>query len=108
MEFEAFEMVMYADLTWKEFEETKPRIAVLPMGSIEQHGFHLPLGNDSYVADGIMKRVSEKMGRRVLILPTLFYGCSTATKGFPGGISLRPETVTMVLMDICKELARNG
>jgi creatinine amidohydrolase len=56
-------------------------VAILPLGATEQHGHHLPLGTDIFLAEGISRKLSEKTG--ALLLPTLSFGYS-----WFGGISL--------------------
>ncbi|MEM3586585.1 MAG: creatininase family protein [Candidatus Jordarchaeaceae archaeon] len=75
---------------------------ILPIGSIEQHGPHLPLGTDSY----IVKRLSETLAAELKmdLFPVLKYGVSFEHRGFPGTISIRPETLTRTVSEICKNL----
>lgn len=95
-------------LTSDEFAERVKRdhLVVLPFGSIEEHGSHLPLGTDSFQCEEVVKRIAEMFG--ALVLPPMRYGECRTTRGFPGTISLRSETVRAFTEDVLTELARNG
>lgn len=100
------------DLSWKELSEvdTSKIVAIIPIGSVEQHGPHLSLIGDTTVAETIASGVEERLGGKVpfLILPTLPYGQSPEHLDFAGTISLRTETLLAVLRDIVGSLARHG
>ncbi|UCE90998.1 MAG: creatininase family protein [Methanobacteriota archaeon] len=81
-------------------------LVILPFGSIEEHGSHLPLGTDSFQCESIVKRVAAAFG--ALVLPPIRYGECRTTRRFPGTISLRSETVRAIAEDVMMELARNG
>jgi len=95
-------------LTWKECEETLKRIktVILPFGSLEEHGFHLPLNTDTTVAWEIARRVAEK--RDVLVLPPIFYGICRTTNEFPGTITLSFETTMKIVEEILEETIDQG
>ena len=77
---------------------------VIPVGSIEQHGPHLPVSTDSDIVTEVTKRVSEKCN--FLLLPTLSYGVSF--EHFPFfNISLKEKTLEQILIDICLSLSSN-
>jgi len=95
-------------LTWKEFEETLQKIktVILPLGSLEEHGFHLPLNTDTTVACEIARRVAEKRG--VLVLPPISYGICRTTNEFPGTITLSLETTMKIVEEILEEIINQG
>jgi len=74
------------------------RTAILPTGATEQHGPHLPLNLDYLCAQGIAWGVSEKTG--IPVLPALPFGHSGGHLGFPGNLSLRPETFQKVIEEL--------
>jgi creatinine amidohydrolase len=80
--------------------------AVLPFGSIEQHGPHLPCGTDTYAAELIAERVAERLG--ALVVPFGPYGVTPIHAGHPGTISLRRDVFERLLRNVCEELARMG
>jgi len=85
--------------TSKEIEESKVDTAILPIGSIEQHGPHLPLGTDWIIVQEIAKRLAEKIGDCYL-LPAIPYSNSQEHLGFSGTISLKPSTLAQMIRDI--------
>ncbi len=83
------------------------RTAILPLGATEQHGAHLPLSVDSDHADRLGMLVAERLGD-ALVLPTVRLGCSAHHLGFPGTLSVRPETLEAICFDCCESLAVHG
>lgn len=83
--------------------ETK---VILPVGSTEQHGRHLPLGTDAYLPLELADRIAEKTN--IAIAPALVYGMSQHHLCFPGTISLKPQTLIHVMEDILQSLYRHG
>ena len=78
---------------------------VIPVGSIEQHGPHLPVSTDADIVSEIAKQVSEKCN--FLLLPTISYGVSFEHAPF-FNISLKEKTLQKILIDICTSLSENG
>jgi creatinine amidohydrolase len=83
----------------------KKQIAVIPVGSIEQHGPHLPISTDSDIVTEIAKRLSEK--KNYLLLPTLAYGVSFEHAPF-FNISIKEATLHTIISDLCKSLLANN
>jgi creatinine amidohydrolase len=81
-------------------------VLVLPVGSMEQHGHHLPLGTDSYLADHFGKLIAE--GLHVALLPGLAIATSMEHTGFRGSFSYKPETLMQMIRDIADEASRQG
>ena len=83
----------------------KKQIAIIPIGSIEQHGPHLPISTDSDIVTEISFRLSEKING--LLLLTISYGISY--EHFPFfNLSIKKSTLSRVLEDLCESLIRNG
>ena len=83
----------------------KKQIAIIPIGSIEQHGPHLPISTDSDIVTEISFRLSEKING--LLLPTISYGISN--EHFPFfNLSIKKSTLSRVLEDLCESLIKNG
>jgi creatinine amidohydrolase len=82
------------------------RTAVLPIGSIEQHGPHLPNGTDTYAAELVAREVADRLD--AVYAPFGPYGVTPIHAGHPGTVTLRRETFEALLTDICTELIRMG
>jgi len=93
--------------TTRELRDSKVDTAILPIGSIEQHGPHLPIGTDWIFADEDAKRIAKKVGNCYL-LPALPYGNAQEHLAFCGTISLRPQTLAHVIRDIVLSLYLHG
>jgi creatinine amidohydrolase len=93
---------------WPEVKEAveKGAVAVLAVGALEQHGHHLPLSTDTVMSQGVARRIAETIDG--LLLPPIAYGDAWNNEGFAGTISLGPDTMRAVLIDIGRGLARGG
>jgi len=80
-------------------------VVILPIGSMEEHGAHLPLGSDTFEIDFVINRLSEKLD--CMILPTLNYGNCGSTYNFPGTISVSFDSLRAFITDILKEVIRH-
>ena len=81
-------------------------VAVLPIGSIEQHGPHLPCGTDTFAAELVALEIADRLG--ALYVPFGPYGVTPIHAGHPGTINLRRSTFEALLGDICRELIDMG
>jgi creatinine amidohydrolase len=81
------------------------RRAILPIGSVEQHGAHMPLASDAMIAEEVTRRVSRLID--AFVLPPIYYGVSHEHKPL-FNISIRNETLASLVADICISLAENG
>ncbi|MEK6711856.1 MAG: creatininase family protein [Nitrospinota bacterium] len=82
------------------------RLAIIPLGSVEQHGGHLPLGTDYYAAEAFARRVTALTGG--LLADFCPYGVTPLHMGFPGTVTLRAETLIALLLDVVGSLHRHG
>jgi creatinine amidohydrolase len=85
-------------------------LTILPVGVIEEHGAHLPLGVDSFAAEVYAAATApylEEAGYEVVVAPTINYGVARAAIDFPGTLSLEPETLRALVVDIGRSLARH-
>lgn len=96
------------DLTSPEIRDQIARvpIAVVPCGSIEQHGPHLPAGTDMMAAELVARRLSDRID--AMFVPFGPYGVTPIHAGRPGTISLRRETFEALLTDVARELIDMG
>ena len=96
------------EMTWtdiRSYLETDDMV-IIPLGSTEQHGPHLPLGTDFFLSFDAAKLISEKTG--VVVAPVVLAGYSFYHSGFPGTLSLKPETLEEVLYETAGMLVRYG
>jgi creatinine amidohydrolase len=96
-------------------ELTQPEIAaqlksnplvILPAGSVEQHGPHLPTGTDIFAANVISSAVAERMDG--LVLPATPFGVTPMHMPFEGTITLTPDTYMRVVTETCVSTAKHG
>lgn len=90
--------------------ESGRALVILPVGVVEEHGAHLPLGVDSYAAEiyaGSAAPHLEDAGYEVVVAPTINYGVARAAIDFPGTLSLEPETLRSMVVEIGRSLARH-
>src|SRR5687767_15355655 len=86
-------------------------LVILPVGVVEEHGAHLPLGVDSFTAEAYAASTAphlEEAGYEVVVAPTINYGVARAAFDFPGTLSLEPETLRSMIVDIGRSLARHS
>jgi len=96
------------DLTWKEAETAfnKTQTAILPVGAVEAHGYHMPLGSDNVIATKLAEILAEEIGG--ILLPLLPFGQVWSNRDFPGSLSLTARTLERIIIDIGHSLHRNG
>lgn len=102
---------LWGELTWPEVEERLKEVdvALLPVGSIEQHGPHLPVDTDSFDAEYLAHKVAEACSRpKPLVLPLVSYGVSYHHEDFKGTISVGNSTLARMVYEIGVGAARNG
>ncbi|WP_181019810.1 creatininase family protein [Nonomuraea typhae] len=84
------------------------RLALLPIGATEQHGRHLTLETDYAIARAFARRLAADLDGDAVLCPGLPYGLSEHHLGFPGTMTLRPETLMAILRDLAESLAAAG
>lgn len=102
-----------AEMTYPQVEAAAGRGAavVLPVGVIEEHGPHLPLGTDVYAAyqlARLVRRYGGERGHELLICPPLYWGVNQVTGAFHGSFRIRPETALALLVDVLDTLVQDG
>jgi len=98
----------WLSLTTREF--AADRIAVLPVAAVEQHGPHLPVGVDTYIAEAYLARVRALLPQDspAVFLPVQATGASDEHKAFPGTLTLSPETTLRAFTEIGESVHRAG
>ena len=102
-----------ANMTWEDVAATSRDrlIAILPIGATEAHGPHLPIATDVIIAEAMARRGAARLAQRdlsALILPSLSYAPAAFAASFSGTISLRPETLRALIVDIGCSLQSQG
>ncbi|HWQ27584.1 MAG TPA: creatininase family protein [Dehalococcoidia bacterium] len=101
------------EMTQDELAEARRHtdIAVIPVGSIEGHGPHMPLGSDAMLAAEYARRIVLKCaerGVRIVAAPTIAFGVNPHTLPLPGTIHLRPATLIALVEDVARSLIQHG
>ncbi|MHA6484689.1 creatininase family protein [Paenibacillus sp. strain BS8-2] len=92
--------------TRKQFLEKECELAVLPVGAIEQHGSHLPVGTDAIIAQEIAARLARRL--HGYLLPCLSISSSIEHRESKGTVYLRSDTLALVIWDIAESLRYSG
>ena len=98
------------EAVWPEIEamiRQGRRTALIGLGSIEQHGPHLPLGTDRWIADALLERLVDRLGDAIA-LPAVAIGCAREHLDFPGTLHVEPETLEALLRDLLRSLVHHG
>lgn len=101
------------ELTWPDFEEAKKSIdtVLIPVGSVEAHGRHLPLGTDVFAPLELCRRVEKrvrKAGKDVLIAPPIWYGHTFVLNVYPGTIDVRADAFKVYVREVISEFVEEG
>lgn len=99
---------MIEEMTPQEITDALKEVdtVVVPLGSVEQHGPHLPVGTDTLIPMTVAKRVAERA--KVLVAPPVYYGNSLSMVDMKGVFTVTPDTLASLLFDLCKSFSRQG
>src|SRR5664279_4158020 len=93
----------HANLTWPEVGH-RPMVLV-PVGSIEQHGPHLPLDTDTTIAVAVAEAVADSLYEGILVAPALTYGASGEHQSFAGTSSIGSEVLKTVVVELVRSMS---
>lgn len=101
--------IYFSDQSWPKLKDAaeKNTLIILPVGQTEEHGMHLPVKTDAFIAEEVARKAAEKIKSHfpVLVMPTIWSGYSMkAVSKWPGTIRLKPETFINMVFDICGSL----
>jgi len=101
-------MVLLENITWPKAREQilKCDVAMVPIGSTEQHGLHLPMGTDHFLARFISREVTNRTG--ILCTPTIPIGISDHHIQFWGTLTVTPDTLRQYMIETCLSLKTHG
>jgi creatinine amidohydrolase len=102
--------MLLEDLTWPEVKslDFARLIVILPTGSFEQHGHHLPFTTDTDIVSAIAAGIEQAMADRVLLLPTLWPGLSTHHMHFPGTLDVSQAAYISLVTELGKSISSMG
>lgn len=107
---DSLDKIYYDELTWAEINEAvlAKKVLLLPIGSTEQHGHHLPLDVDNFLARSVCIAAAKRLPRQTLVMPTIPYGYNEHGLDFPGTIHVTYEHFIEYCLDVCKSVAYAG
>ena len=102
----------FADMTWEEVRDADraTAVAILPVGAVEAHGPHLPLGTDVVIAEAMANACADVLagqGLTALLMPPLWYTAAEFGRGFPGTVGVEADTVTALILEIARSLGEH-
>jgi creatinine amidohydrolase len=100
-------------MTWEEVRDLDRgrTVAILPVGAVEAHGPHLPLGTDMLIATAMARAGAAELGAAgwpAVILPPIWYSAAPFARAFPGTVGVESKTVTRLIVEIAGSLATQG
>jgi creatinine amidohydrolase len=95
------------ELTSPQLEQVVDAVALWPVGAIEPHGPHAPLGTDTLISVGMCERAAARLDNAV-VLPPLPFGVTRYGAAFPGAIGISEQTLRAIVLDVAKAVADNG
>jgi creatinine amidohydrolase len=96
-----------AELTSPQLEGLTDPVALWPVGAVEPHGPHAPLGTDTLISVGMCERAAARLDNAV-VLPPLPFGVTRYGAAFAGAIGISEQTLRAVVLDVAKAVADNG
>ena len=96
----------YIDKTWRELASADSPIAILPLGSFEQHGAHLPLGTDIYIVEALAEGIAEKLG--AFLLPAQPISTCYEHHGKKGSVHFSADVFYRFIISIIENIHRSG
>ena len=107
---DSLDKMFYDELTWPEINEAVQagKVVLLPIGSTEQHGHHLPLDTDNFLARSVCIRTAQRAPRETLVMPTIPYGYNEHALDFPGTIHVAYDHFIAYCLDVVKSVAHAG
>ncbi|MFZ5917917.1 MAG: creatininase family protein [Chloroflexota bacterium] len=100
----------YDELTWPEMQAALARqpVVLLPFGTIEDHGPHLPINTDNVIVEAICQEVARRAPGEMLVMPLVAYGLDEHHMDFAGTVSVDMQTLIAYVSDVAISVARHG
>lgn len=104
------EQIRYDHLTWSEINQAvaQKKMIVMPIGTIQQHGPHLPVDADCLIVESLALAAAQERPAKVLVAPTLPYCYSLESMDFPGTVSVAGQTFMDFCISVVKGFAYHG
>ncbi len=103
------EKVLFAEMTWPEIRDLdKDRVVLVPVGTLEDHGPHLPIDTDVRIVSEVCRLAAERARGEVVLMPAVVHGYSPHHMDFPGTVTINWSTFVDYVLDVCRSLARHG
>ena len=101
---------LYAKLTWPELRQAAAlgKVIVLPVGSTEQHGYHLPINVDNLLCTNTALEAGRRAPDKILVAPTIPYGFNVHAFDFPGTMHIPRNPFVDYVVDVCKSFSYHG
>src|SRR5438874_8198220 len=102
--------MQHGERRWPQTQEStaQGKVIVAPLGSLEQHGHHLPLLTDTLIITEVARRAEAELAEEALFLPTMWLGASDHHLAFPGTVSSANNHYVLLLEDMVESLIRAG
>jgi creatinine amidohydrolase len=107
---DSLDKILYDGLTWPEINEavTAKKVVLLPVGSTEQHGHHLPLDVDNLLPRSVCLSAARLAPHEALVMPNVPYGYNEHALDFPGTVHIHYDHFIEFCLDVCKSVAYAG
>jgi creatinine amidohydrolase len=104
------EPLRFEKLTWMEVRRAaeQERVAVVPIGTLEDHGHHLPIDTDVQLVEAVCYAAAARAPGEIVLLPTIVHGYSPHHMDFPGTITIGWDTFCRYCTDVATSLVRHG
>src|SRR5439155_19123614 len=100
--------MQHGERRWTQTQSNAGKVVIAPLGSLEQHGHHLPMLTDTMIITEIARRAEADLGDSALFLPTLWLGASHHHLAMPGTVSIANDHYVLVLEDAIESLIGAG
>jgi len=96
-------------ITWQQLQNNRDGIVIIPAGSVEQHGPHLPIGTDTFIAESLAEKLAEKIqDKKLIIAPSICYTYAKLNSNYPGTVNLDGNTLINFGYNLVSEFFRQG
>jgi creatinine amidohydrolase len=104
------EPLEFGKLTWPEVAQAarEKRVPIVPIGTLEDHGRHLPIDTDVVLVEAVCRRAAERLPAETVLLPPIVHGYSPHHMDFPGTITIGWDTFCRYCTNVALSLVRHG